>query len=235
MCTRPAAPHRPPPSTRASSPTSSSLSSPRTPERPAGLFDREVLATSTSSSPPSSTTVMVPLAAADAQQLGDGGAGGAGAGGERLPHPPLEDARADPLARRARRTRRRWCGWGRARWLRSAGREREVERLELPAPLHVDRALRVADRDVLEAPRAPRRPRARPRPSGGATREVLGASGGAPEPHAAALGAGDRRGMTPAGVSIVKVSRARPAGAGACTARPRAPRCPRARPPSRRG
>src|SRR4051812_11284394 len=90
---------------------------------------------------------------AAAQHVGDGRAGRAGPAGQRLPHPALEDPRADAVGGHR----------GEERHVRAAGREelvvldgradrREVEALELVAVGHVDRALGVADEDLLEAP-----------------------------------------------------------------------------------
>ena len=59
-----------------------------------------------------------------AQERGDRGAARAGPGGERLPHPALEDPRPHASSRRPSR-RRRWSGSGRARCsTRSPGRSR---------------------------------------------------------------------------------------------------------------
>ena len=78
--------------------------------------------TSTSSSPPSSTTVTGE--SPPCEHVGDRGAGGAGAAGRGLPHPALEDPRADPAGPQRPRTTRRWCGSGTARGARSPGRSR---------------------------------------------------------------------------------------------------------------
>ena len=121
----------------------------------------------------------------------------------RLPHAALEDPRADrAVAGRAARTTR-WCGSGTARGARSAARARQVELLELRR-LDLDRALRVADRDVLEARTRARRPSSVPR-------AVLGPARGSPP------SAGCARPM-----STVQVSR------------PGDPRADLARPPSDR-
>ena len=86
-----------------------------------------------------------------AQEGGDRGAAGARAGGERLPHPALEDPRPHPAAVDAQKeTLVRFGNSSLALDLRAD--RRQVELLELVADL--DRALRVADRDVLELPLA---------------------------------------------------------------------------------
>ena len=108
--------------------------------------------TSTSSSPPSSSTVIG--LGAPREEGGDRGPAGAGARGERLPHPALEDPRPHPRPVDADEgdvgaVREQLVGLDR-------GTDRgEVEPLELVADL--DHALRVADVDVLEGPLAPRR------------------------------------------------------------------------------
>ena len=92
-----------------------------------------------------------------AQEGGDRGAAGAGARGERLPHPALEDPRPHPAA-----VDREEGDVGAVREQLVAfdlGPDlAEVEVVELVAD--DDRALRVADRDVLELPLAAGRARA---------------------------------------------------------------------------
>ena len=87
-------------------------------------------------------------AARSAQHGGHGGPGCAGAGGERLPHPALEDARphatvaVDPEERHVGAVREQLAVLDRR------PDRRQVEVLE--ALVDPDRALRVADADVLE-------------------------------------------------------------------------------------
>ena len=107
-----------------------------------------------------------------AQHRGHGGAGGAGARRHGLPHPALEDARADrgvALAapeRDVRAVREQLVALDRRAQLR------QVELLE--ALVHLDRALGVADGHELEAQLASRRRRAcrcrRRRPRGSPAR-----------------------------------------------------------------
>src|SRR3954471_23014797 len=88
-----------------------------------------------------------------AEEGGDGGAAGTGAGGERLPHPALEDAGADPAA-----VDREEGDVGPVREeLVPFDSRPDLSQVELVELLldDDDRALRVADRDVLELPAAP--------------------------------------------------------------------------------
>src|SRR4051794_32094995 len=119
--------------------------------RPAGQVDVEVLA-----------DVDEQLAAVEddghrrvaaAQHVGDRRTGRAGPARQRLPHPALEDPRADAVG--AQRGEERDVGAGRREQLVALDRGadgRQVEALELVARGDVDRALRVADEDLLEAP-----------------------------------------------------------------------------------
>ena len=91
---------------------------------------------------------------------------------------------------------------------------RQVERLELVRIGDDDRALRVADRDVLEAPLAAAGARASPRPSGGAAGEVLRGESRAAHVDAAGRRAGDRRAdLARRRCWIEKLSRVGPAAA----------------------
>ena len=121
--------------------------------------------TSTSSSPPSSLTVTGE--SPPRSDVGDGGAGRAGARRQRLAHAALEDAGADASARRARARTTRSCGWGTASACSICGPIGvQVELIERGEVLDADRALRVADRDVLE--------RGSPRDLAGAVRRAAG-------------------------------------------------------------
>ena len=163
-------------------------------DRPAGQVHVQVLAHLDVSSPPSSAHGR-PRDVAAAQHVRDGGAGRAGAGGERLADAALEDARADRGRAPARRTRRRSCGSGTARCARSRGPS--AGRSSASSSVHAstrDRALRVADRDVLEAPTArPPACRARRAPSAAPPGIVLRRQASAPHVDAAGRRPGDRR------------------------------------------
>ena len=88
---------------------------------------------------------------AAAQHVGDRRAARAGAGGHRLPHPALEDARADAVGGELGPERDVGAVRERLVVLDRRAELREVERLELLAVGDPDRRLRVADREVLEA------------------------------------------------------------------------------------
>ena len=169
----------------------------------------------------------------DAAQHGrHGGAARAGAGRHRLAHPALEDARADPAVGVA--PPERDVGAVREQLVspRSAAPSRQVELVELLGS-HLDRALRVADRHVLELRTRGRRTRAcrRRRPG---RREVLRARLARPMSTVHVRRSGDPRADLPGG-GLSENCPARSSRAGAGRGSPRARRCRTARPPSRRG
>src|SRR5919106_2816953 len=124
-----------------------------------------------------------------AQVGGNGRAGGAGARGKRLPHTALEDPCPHAVAADAEKGH--VGSVGEKLVALDLGPDRAQLQL-LEGVGYLDRALRIAERDVLECP-FPASCAQRAASVGGTGREVIGRRAGPPDPHRAGALRGDCR------------------------------------------